>query len=516
MRYGRFFGKKSIQYVFLLGCCISILVVICLLNVSAQMRMQGELQQLSIKSKDKELEINWEPSHFSEIESVQISICGDDYSEVVDITPSMGKYSFVKGTHGVLYSVSIMTVSNTGRTGKEYVYDRLFLDYSQLPDLPLIVIETENNVDPTYVNAVKTGSNLWGETITDNEYVRGVVSFEGKDIPNISCDARIRVRGNTTAVNQDKKSYKIVLDNEYDLLGRGDEYEDTEWLLLNAGTNLKTYIGSYLGTYLGSEWQPQMQYVNVIMNGDWKGCYLLSESVKQSSSRCSISEDGYLFENDAYWWNSNEYFKTSFQPSQFGFTVKYPDIKDKNDVRLSQLRKYMQIIEDKIMAADEDLFEYIDAESFAAWILVRDIMGQDDGGGSNIYYYIDEINWDNLSENKLKMGPLWDFDVSFVRTDDWSVQHNMEGLYFDYLLENPEFRKIYVEKWEEIKDTLEDDLSKYLEALYTDMGEELQKSRKLDSARWTIDIPGINGEIEDCMDWVKRRIQWMNTAMGVE
>ena len=515
MWYGRFFGKKSVQYVFLLGCCVIILVM-CLFNVFFQKRVQGELQQLLVKSKDKEIEINWEPLYFSGIESVQIAIHGDDYSEIANINPSIGKYSFVKGTHGVLYTVSIMTVSNTGRKGMQYNYDRLFLDYSQLPDLPLIVIETENNLDPTYVNAIKTGSNLWGETITDNEYVKGVMSFGG-DVPSMSCDAQIRVRGNTTAVNQDKKSYKIVLDEEYDLLGRGIAYEDREWLLLNVGTDLKTYIGTYLGTYLGLEWQPQMQYVNVIMNGDWKGCYLLSESVKRSLARCSISEEGYLFENDAYWWNSKEeYFKTSFQPPQLGFTVKYPDIKDKNDVRLGQLKKYMQIIEDKIMAADEDLFEYIDAESFVSWILVRDIMGQDDGGGSNIYYYIDKINWDNLSENKLKMGPLWDFDISFVREDDWSVQHGMEGLYFDYLLQNPEFRKKYVEKWKKIKDTLEDDLSKHLEELYTNLGEELQKSRKLNASRWMLDNSDIKDEMEYYMDWIERRIQWMSTAMGVE
>ena len=58
------------------------------------------------------------------------------------------------------------------------------------------------------------------------------------------------------------------------------------------------------------EWQPRYDFVNVILNVDFLGCYWLVEAVGTGEYRCNIQDSGYLIECDAYWWNSNdEYFK---------------------------------------------------------------------------------------------------------------------------------------------------------------------------------------------------------------
>lgn len=250
-----------------------------------------------------------------------------------------------------------------------------------------------------------------GATLANAEYLPGEMVMSGRGIKRISMPINIRVRGNTSSIVQDKKSYKILLNDTYDLLGRDSGYSCKEWVLLNNGRNLNTYIGNYVGVLCEMEWQPQMIFVNVMLNGDWKGCYCLTEAVTLESACGLISETGYIFENDAYWWNSEgAYFKTEKQIYQLGYTFKYPKIRNKDEAVALALKNYMQEFEDRILSGDVSYQHYIDEESYISWILARDIIGNGGGGGSNMYFYKYDFDVNNPTSSKVKMGTLWNFD----------------------------------------------------------------------------------------------------------
>jgi len=67
-----------------------------------------------------------------------------------------------------------------------------------------------------------------------------------------------------------------------------------------------------------------MIFVNVLLNGDYRGIYMLSEAVNCNPD-CRIDVDkeaDYIFEWDAYWWNEDLYFESLYGNK---YTFKHPD-----------------------------------------------------------------------------------------------------------------------------------------------------------------------------------------------
>lgn len=502
---------------FLVLLCMVGFGVLLGLNSRYERNANTELRNVRICSDDSAINITWDSPYYGICSKIHIAIIdGNELVEEKELSSLRHFYSFKTGTHGKLYDVIVEAYYDDGSFGEAYRAQRLFLNYDKLPSLPIMTIETEEGQDPTYSEAVKEDNALCGATIVNNEYLEGMMGLSGNGLRNLSSDIKIKVRGNTSVVYQDKKSYKIKLPIAMDLLGN-ESYMLKEWVLLNVGTDLKTYIGDYLGILCGMEWQPQMIFVNVILNGDWKGCYILTEAVGVEAARANVSESGYIFENDAYWWNAEgEYFKTLNQNYLMGYTFKYPKMENAFDERIYKMQVYMQDFEDCILTGDSTYGTYIDESSFASWILVRDLLGQGDGGGTNMYLYKYDYDDGNPISSKVKMGPLWDFDSAFVNIDTWSDCRSEIVFYFPELFEQPSFSGIYKKKWEEISPYLSDNIDSLLDGMYDIKGKDLEMSWQLDADRWSRDIFPLSEQIGQAKEWFARRIEWMNRELGME
>jgi len=396
-------------------------------------------------------------------------------------------------------AISDSTVSKTTSTNK------LTVSASERPDLPLIQITTEDGALPTY-EVVNAPSGLAGATITDAEYVSGNMTISGSGAAAGQYEMKFKVRGNTSAVEKEKKSYKIKLSAKADLLGRGSAYADKTWILLNTGTNLNTYIGDIVSRKVGMEWTPSMTFVNVEINGDWQGLYILTEAVEEGSSRVNISNSGYLFENDAYWWNEDVYFRTSGQAQYLAYTLKYPEVKSSSDSKVASLKSLMQKVENYTNSGSSSLWSIVDATSWSSWLLARDILGQGDPSGSNIYFY----KYSSASTDLIKMGPLWDFDSAFMHTSSWSEQHDVTYLPYNQLLKNETFANAYIAKWNEVSASLQADIFAQLDSLKASYGAAINKSRQLDKKRWGGAYVSIENEIATDKAYFTTHLAWMN------
>lgn len=357
-------------------------------------------------------------------------------------------------------------------------------------NIPCIVISTLNEKEPTgYWAYAPEGYS--GKTLTGNEYVCGRMTFNLKD--SVLYDSgeylagesgiRIKLRGNSSA-QWGKKPYKIKLAKKTDLFFRDDKiYKAKDWVLLNCPKiDLNTAVGFKVSELLGMEWTPKSQFVNLIINNDYKGLYMLVESVEKDKGRLNISNDGFIIEDDAYWWNEEVYFKGEVLPDYMGYTLKYPDTDDVNEETINDIKNYILNFERKLIS-NEDISEYVDFKSFAKWLLVHDILGTEDAWGSNRYLYTNSLSVDSLS--LLKIGPVWDFDDIFKRKDMWSQQHSGNyRFYYSQLLEYETFNKQFVDQWYCVKDYLYADLMSFLSEMCSTYGEDLEYSRDLDSKRW--------------------------------
>ena len=389
-----------------------------------------------------------------------------------------------------------------------------------VPGLPMVKVMTVDEEAPTceFVsapegclgqsirNATKVGGRM---TITQN----GETLYDSGDYVEELSGMTIRIRGNSSAW-KDKRAYKIKLQQAADLLERGDDqtYADKEWLLINDETRqLNTMVGLKVNELLNLQWTPRFRFVNLMLNGDFQGLYLLIESVKRKTSRLNVSKSGYIVEFDPYWWNEDVWFETLMTTSKDAkFTFKYPDTKSILPERIDSIRNYINAFDDGLVNKNQ-FAEYIDSTSFAAWILAQDILGNFDAHGSNIYM----TKYDDTSDSKLMMGCLWDFDAIMLTPDEWSNSRHLP--YFARLISNGTDRSVanaYYQLWEEVKDTLFVAIKDYLEAFVaSEEGQFFDEAIATDNKRWGRDFPKLRQLANDAEAWFDSRKLWLETAI---
>ncbi len=108
-------------------------------------------------------------------------------------------------------------------------------------------------------------------------------------------------RGNSTW-NRDKKSYNMELRLEADLLGMG---EAKKWILLSNAmdpTHLRNKIVYDFAADAGLAFSPDGRWVDLYLNGEYAGLYLLSERNEVHENRVNLAENGsFLVSKDWEW-----------------------------------------------------------------------------------------------------------------------------------------------------------------------------------------------------------------------
>lgn len=380
--------------------------------------------------------------------------------------------------------------------------------------LPLIVINTINNEEPTceYVSAP---DGCIGQGIINATKVPGSLSimkdadivYYSKAYKKGESGMTLKIRGNTSAYTE-KKPYKIKLEKKADLLNRSNPktYEDKEWVLLKYD-KLRALVGFKLNELMQMQWTPSFQFANVIINGDFRGLYMLAESVKRNTDcRLNVDKTGYIIEYDAYWWNEEVFFESEWA-YLFNYTFKYPDDKDITEEQLDYIKSYIENLE--ISINNEGAYEnYIDVESWAKWILAHDILGTYDGG-SNPYM----TKYDNTTSSKLMMANLWDFDSNYMREDTWSSAHISTDIYFNKLINNGNslFRDTYKRIWEENHLNLFKEMNDYLSAFgKSENATHLEKAIIYDNMRWNDKQETVSKEIQYAKSWFMSRQSFLN------
>ena len=393
-----------------------------------------------------------------------------------------------------------------------------FLFDPETAGLPLIRIWTNDGELPAF-SAVDAPEGLLGITITDNAYKKGACTIEHvSSMPYFSSKMKIKVRGNTSAFyagEDGKLPYKLVLHLPVKLFENGSA-ETRYYLLPEAGTDLKTWLGFRIGELCGMEWTPRNRYVNLVLNDDYRGLYLLTEARDGNALREHVDDDGFLIESDAYWWNEDVYFHPKYILEQLAFTVKYPELRDMNDRRLKEIETYIEQVWENIHHGD---LEGIDLNTFSAWICAHDYLDIAEIAGSNIFFYLEQLPNGEKTTSKLKMGPLWDFDSSFGWPYDpekrvhLSGHHSVPYTFFPELFKNNSFFEFYRSRMDEISASLYDACSSLLTSLCDELEGPINASREADANRWGTSWTPVREEAEERLQWLSERIAWIESQL---
>lgn len=367
-----------------------------------------------------------------------------------------------------------------------------------------VVIVTENGIWPTAERLDPPGGGS-GYTITNNDYVRGRMYITlGKD--SVCYDSgelgmKFRVRGNTSGLSI-RQSYKIKLEKKSNL--NSFSHKDKEWNIMTTHRGLLNFaVGKFIGEKLGMEWQPEYTFVHFFINGVYRGLYIITETVKDDKNRINISSDGYIVENDNYYWAEELSFRTLRQNPALGYTFKYPKAENISPSLLDSVRRDLTAYEDAVFNFS-DLSEMVDLETLVAWNMAHDLLGTKDALGSNMYAY----KYSTKDDSKLKFGPLWDFDTIFG-VEQWSGQRNTNVWYSKTLSLHPQFNLAYREKWKQTEPTLYEEVSAFLDNILVNGGEHLNASQ-------LYSLPDSKDLCESAAfvrEWFRKKIDFINSEI---
>lgn len=301
--------------------------------------------------------------------------------------------------------------------------------YTQLTDVPTVYIETEN-----------------GRSITSKEqYTKCTLIIVDGDSIATYPDTEIRGRGNSTWWNSDKKAYRIKFATKQKLLGRHFANARSWTLLANHGdkTMIRNALTYDLGRFMGMEFCPAARFVDVYLNGTYRGTYQISDQVQAHKRRIDINEeDGCILEvaNE----NSREEPYITSSVFRIMYNVKNP----KDDALTMQKRiaigQWIEGMERAVKGNDftdpeRGYRAYIDEQSLVNWYVGAEITGNIDALYS-IYM------WKDADEQKMHFGPLWDLDIGYDNSSERSMLREMEA----YLgLWNRPFEQVLRRMWQD-------------------------------------------------------------------
>lgn len=232
---------------------------------------------------------------------------------------------------------------------------------------------------------------------------------------------QIRCRGNTS-YTVDKKSFRVKFDRRQQPLGLGNG-PCKSWALLAEQVDksmMRDYLMYRLSSYVLGDgyFSPDCAYVELTVNGEYRGLYLMAEQIESDVYRIDTGEEtglppvfrGFLVELEQSEFRREgqenvDYFRIaerSFGETDY-YTVKGKDI---SADRTERICDYLRNVYAATARKDsEALAEYIDIDSAARMFVIQMLACDKDSNYSSTFLY-------KTVDGKLTFGPPWDFDLA--------------------------------------------------------------------------------------------------------
>lgn len=353
--------------------------------------------------------------------------------------------------------------------------------------LPLTTsIAAENSEDRVSAGIIQTSSelptlNIYSDADLDNTIyqskdakVDASAAISGAEDPKHNLDesyVELKTRGNTTWGVM-KWAYQIKFDSKVDLFDMG---KAKKWILLANyydGTFVRNKVMFDLGKEIGIPYVVESVFVNLYINGEYRGVYQLTEKVELGSSRIDIDSDyGVLLEMDA----TNRpaelakeiYFQTSttgkpFVYKEYNTELAEPETPEEEAMAkkvMAYTENFINAFEAELYSEDADwetIASMIDVDSFVRFYFITELSMEVDATYSSSYFYLDGPG------DVLHCGPLWDYDrimgwdTSYDQTTNADYLKNITDStdefrveWFKMLFRHPEFVQRVNEMYDE-------------------------------------------------------------------
>ena len=284
------------------------------------------------------------------------------------------------------------------------------------------------------------------------------------------------------------------------------------------------------------------RFCELIINGDYKGVYVLMEKLKRDRNRIDIAEldenavtgnsltGGYIIKIDK---PSGEQVGGWTSGNDIDYQYHYPKPDDITPEQEEYIRNYMDRFETVMSSPDYDdpttgYTNSVDIGSVVDQFIISEVSKNVDSYRASFFMYKDRDDRDG----KLHLGPTWDHNFSFGNVtylQGYMVLYwNFEYLYnelltsddfsppywLDVIWKDATFRVNFAQRWRQLRqDILHiDSLLAYIDLLVDTLDEAQQRNFK----RWPVlDINNTYAkEIGYLKNWLTGRIDWIDESIN--
>lgn len=416
--------------------------------------------------------------------------------------------------------------------------------------LPIILINTEGKVisdEPKIVALMK---------VVDNDNKVNYFDADKSDSLAYNGYIGIEIRGNTAQMFP-KKSYTVETrnadstNNNVSLFGMPKE---NDWVLHGPYSD-KSMMRNALAYFMGTRmrgWHPRTQFVELVINNEYKGVYLFVEKIKIDKNRVDIAnlkdEDiegdeltgGYIMSIDRVQEGSfNSPYPGRTGTYQMTFSYVDPKYDELNEAQRNYIKNYIFSFEDALKGSnfkDRELGyrNFIDVKSFMSYFFITEISRDIDGYRVSVFFHKDK----DSNSGKLTMTPFWDYNLCFGNanfyqggnTVGWAAdgigagdQGNEIPFWWDRFKEDPYWQTTLKYYWEDLRKNAISDhaVNAFVDSCYSDLIIPAQRNfsqwNTLNSYVWpNVFISGTYKEHVDFMrNWVLQRMAWIDGQIAL-
>lgn len=343
---------------------------------------------------------------------------------------------------------------------------------SSLPSLCLMLSGTD-------LSTIQQDKNI---KYPGNSLTLSAAPADGGSLLKLDNSVEIKGRGNTSWTDWPKKGYQLKFDKKQAVLGMTAA---KKWVLLPYSTDISLMqdkLAADLSSAIDMPVTCDCRYVDLWVNGEYLGNYLISEKAEIGNGRVELKDgNGVLCERDDIYYTDETYY---YEDAVTGAVYTRKETNNDDDADLTGFNDFtstMTAFETRLaseystMSYDE-LSQYIDVESFAKMYLLNEFCGNVESAVSSFFLYKDG------AEDVIHAGPGWDFEGSMiVRADKgygtWFMANN--DCYYSNLINNPAFVLVTKQLYDKYSGAFQN-MASEVDTLYA----QIKDSAAMNFTRW--------------------------------
>ena len=417
-------------------------------------------------------------------------------------------------------------------------------------NLPIVKINTNGNTivdEPKVEVSFQIINNGTGLMNNINDFPNAYDGYCG-----------IEFRGNSTQ-GFEKKTYSIELhtnlgvDTSASLLGMGAEEDWILHAMVIDKSQIRIPMSFYMSQQMG-HYASNWRYVEVVLDGDYRGVYILVEKIKRDKNRVDIAKldaddlagdsltGGYILRID--WLDAPQGFSSNYT-SQSGdpmfFQWYYPKASKIKPQQAGYIEDWMDSFEEALYANNysnsqgKRYTELIEVNSFTDFLIMNELSKNSDGYKLSSYVHKNKFS----KGGKLVAGPIWDFDqtygVSEVCSNDdytgWTYLQNQNDcedlesmpMWWQTMMGDDIFKNRLKCRWELLRQGVlhKDSINLWIDNQTNNISDAIGRNfikwdNFIGQSIWIEPSPipqSYAEEISTMKDWISNRIDWIDANL---